>query len=72
MYHILGVLDVYGHDDLYVIPSLGTGGAKLFESSIGMYLDSEYLLTIRNNSATKTLTALRQQKIMQIFWHQKN
>ena len=61
-FRFLGVLDVYVHDDLYFIPLLGTGGAKLFESSIGLYLDNGYLLAVRNSTAAKTLSSIKTAK----------
>ena len=39
------------------------GGAELFESSIGIYLDNGYLLPIRNSAAAKTLSAIKTAKI---------
>ena len=58
----LGVLDVFVHNDLYVIPSLGTGGSKWLKILIGLYLDSGYLLTVRNSTAAKTLTSIKTAK----------
>ena len=59
---ILGVLEVFFHDDLYVIPAIGSGGSKLLESSLGLYLDSGYLLTISKSTAANTLNTIKTSK----------
>ena len=61
-FRYLGVLQVFSHDDLYVIPEIGSGGSKLMQSSLGLYLDSGYLLSFGNKTAEKTLNAIKTSK----------
>ena len=58
-FRYLGILQVYSHNDLYVIPEIGSGGSKLMQSSLGLYLDSGYLLSLCNKTAGTTLNAIR-------------
>ena len=53
-FRYLGMLQVYSHDDLYVIPEIGTGGSKLMQSDLGLYLDSGYLISLGNKTAKTT------------------
>ena len=61
-FRYLGVLQVYSHDDLYVIPEIGTGGSKLMQSDLGLYLDSGYLISLGNKTAKTTLNDIKTSK----------
>ena len=61
-FRYLGILQVYSHDDLYVIPEIGTGGSKLMQSDLGLYLDSGYVISRGNKTAETTLNEIKTSK----------
>ena len=61
-FRYLGVLQVYSHDDLYVIPEIGTGGSKLMQSDLGLYLDSGYVISLGSKTTETTLNEIKTSK----------
>ena len=66
-FRYLGILQVYSHNDLYVIPELGTGGSQLMQTNLGIYLDSGYIISRGNIAAETTLNKIK----LHTFWLQK-
>ena len=45
-----------------VIPEMGTGGSKLMQTDLGMYLDSGYVISCGNITAETTLNKIKTSK----------